>query len=125
MVVLPSPSALTVNRRRLSVGGAESENGCAVSQWSGVRNRQRKNCPGSAPSSSRCWPASSMLTTPGPSERTAATCSRWGAGARPERRQQPMAQQQREDVDVERGPPDLEQPVAGEIRPGELVQEAE
>src|SRR4051812_2550784 len=62
---LPSPNALTVSRRRVSLRGAGREKGWAVSQLSGVRKRHRKNCPASAASSSRRSPVISMLTTPG------------------------------------------------------------
>lgn len=75
--VLPSPSVFTVSRSAVSVGGADSENGCAVSHRSGVRNRQRRNCPDSARSSSRSRPSTTIDTTPGPSGRTAATRIRW------------------------------------------------
>ena len=60
---LCSPAILTVMRSRPGPGAADSEYGLAAHQRSRVRNRQRKNWPGSAPSSSRCCPVMYTETT--------------------------------------------------------------
>ena len=51
-----SPMSFTVIRMRSLPGAADSEYGCDDHHSDLVRNRQRKNCPGSAASSSRCAP---------------------------------------------------------------------
>ena len=71
-----------MNRSRSGWGGADSEYGADTHQRPRARNRQRKNWPDSARSSSRCRPEITTLTSPGPSDWTAKTRIRCRAACR-------------------------------------------
>src|SRR6516225_6450026 len=74
--------SLTVIRSTSVPGAADSEYGCEDHHSALVRNRQRKNCPGSAASSSRCLPPMYTEMTPGPSLFTPITVYPCRANAR-------------------------------------------
>ncbi|CAM5613123.1 hypothetical protein SALBM217S_05829 [Streptomyces griseoloalbus] len=68
-----SPIAFTVIRSMSGRGAADSEYGWELNRIPGARNRQRKNCPASAPIRCRRCPPISTDTTPGVSSMTAWT----------------------------------------------------
>ena len=72
-LALWSPRFLTAIRNESPFGASESENGWCVYQNPGVRKRQKKNCPGRAPSWSSRRPVMRTETTPAPSSVTSWT----------------------------------------------------
>src|ERR1700722_965606 len=74
--LLWSPRALTVIRIISEPDMADSEYGWDCHARCLVRNRQRKNCPGTAPSRSRLRPVMYTDTMPGASGRTLTTVKR-------------------------------------------------